>query len=356
MRIGIDTSPLYNGNKERGVGVYTDLLVSSLQEYENKHEYVFFQQGQHVPRDVDIVHYPYFDPFFLTLPWIKHTPTVVTVHDLIPLVFPDQFPRGIRGSVKWYMQLLSLRLVRRIAADSQQTKRDIVRLTGFLADGIDVVPLAQRAKFKKIENKREIQRITQQYHLDAPYFLYVGDVNWSKNVEGLFRAFQLVLQNHQEKKQRTVKLLCVGSAFLNERLPEVQNLRSTARTLGIFDAIQFVGHIPDADLLGLYSLAAGYIQSSWYEGFGFPVLEAMACGCPVIAANSSSLPEISGPSLLVDPSDADQMASAMITVLSYTPKERAALAMENLIWAGKFTWKRVAHEMIQVYEKALETV
>src|SRR5258706_7275203 len=103
MHIAIDTSPLANGHKFRGVGSYTQSLIDALQKYEGEHQYSFFT-GNAVFKDVDIVHYPYFDPFFLTLPFKKTKPTIVTVHDLIPLLYPDKFPPGLRGKVKWYIQ------------------------------------------------------------------------------------------------------------------------------------------------------------------------------------------------------------------------------------------------------------
>src|SRR5258706_5833567 len=101
MNIAIDITPLETGHSGRGVGIYTKNLIESLQKYEKKHTYILFTPKQGVPKNTDIVHYPYFDPFFLTLPLIKTKPSVVTVHDLIPLVFPEKFPPGIRGYMKW---------------------------------------------------------------------------------------------------------------------------------------------------------------------------------------------------------------------------------------------------------------
>src|SRR6185437_13912066 len=100
MKIAIDISPLQSGHKVRGVGFYLSYLKKALLEFYPENEYIFFQQGATINHSVDLVHYPYFDPFFLTLPFINKYKTAVTVHDLTPLVFPQHFPAGIKGKLK----------------------------------------------------------------------------------------------------------------------------------------------------------------------------------------------------------------------------------------------------------------
>ena len=124
MKIAIDITPLESAHRARGVGVYTKNLIDALETYGKQHTYLYFTGHQLVPPDADVVHYPYFDPFFLTLPLVKPKPTVVTVHDLIPLVFPYKFPAGIRGNIKWQVQKLSLHGAKRIIADSNSSKND----------------------------------------------------------------------------------------------------------------------------------------------------------------------------------------------------------------------------------------
>src|SRR3989344_7959387 len=116
MRIAIDISPLKNGvhsflHRVRGAGSYVENLKNSLIEFSFDNEYIFFTKGQELSKYLDIVHYPYFEPFFLTLPFRKHFKTVVNIHDLIPLVFPSHFPSGIRGKIKWQIQKLALKRV-----------------------------------------------------------------------------------------------------------------------------------------------------------------------------------------------------------------------------------------------------
>jgi glycosyltransferase involved in cell wall biosynthesis len=130
MKIAIDITPLESAHRARGVGVYTKNLIDALETYGKQHTYLYFTGHQLVPPDADVVHYPYFDPFFLTLPLVKIKPALVTVHDLIPLVFPYKFPAGIRGRFAWHVQRLSLRGAKRIIADSNSSKNDIVRIAG----------------------------------------------------------------------------------------------------------------------------------------------------------------------------------------------------------------------------------
>src|ERR1700704_872250 len=115
MHIALDISPLTSGHslqhRVRGTGFYTNNLKISFLSYFPQHRYTFFSQGEALPKDTDIVHYPYFEPFFLTLPLQKKYKSVVTVHDLTPLVFPKDFPSGIKGNIKWQIQKMSLKKV-----------------------------------------------------------------------------------------------------------------------------------------------------------------------------------------------------------------------------------------------------
>src|SRR3989337_317910 len=116
MKIAIDISPLHSDHRVRGVGFYLEHLKNSLTKYFPKNDYVFFERGDKLPEDLDLIHFPYFEPFFLALPLYKKYKTVVTVHDLTPIVFSDAFPRGIKGEVKWQMQRHSLKKANAIIA------------------------------------------------------------------------------------------------------------------------------------------------------------------------------------------------------------------------------------------------
>ena len=336
MNIAIDTSPLNSGHKVRGVGKYTKLLIESLKKYESQHSYTLIERGQKVPNNVDLVHYPYFDPFFLTLPLITAKPTVITVHDLIPLVFPDKFPRGLRGELKWNIQRLALRNAKKIITDSQNSKRDIVKIVGTPERKISVVHLAPdpaiiagSAKSSKPER----------------FFIYVGDLNWNKNIHGLLEGFSRV--------QTGIKLMIVGQAFLNKNLSEAIAVREYVIKLGIDDRVRFFGYVSDEKLGVLYASSLGCMLPSFYEGFGLPVLEAMACGAPVIVSHGSSLDEIAGPAFRVDPANPDTITDACTKLANVSRQERSTIVEKGRVWSAEFTWEKVAQNTVRVYESCI---
>src|SRR5689334_3194344 len=128
MKIAIDATPLLAtrtpGHKVRGTGIYIENLRLHLQRNPKGNEYIFFHREDKLPADIDIIHYPYFEPFFLSLPLRKKTKTIVTVHDLTPLVFPKYFPVGVKGKVKWQLQKLALQKTDRIITDSKASQKD----------------------------------------------------------------------------------------------------------------------------------------------------------------------------------------------------------------------------------------
>lgn len=324
MNIAIDVSATQSAHAKRGVGIYTKNLVEALKRDKSGHSYTFFTRKQKVPDMVDVVHYPYFDPFFLTLPLNKPKPTVVTCHDLTPLVFPDKFPRGLRGSIKWQVQRMSLRGAARIIADSKTSKKDIARIAGISSGRIDVVYLAPAIK--------PVSGVNAKY--PKHYVLYVGDVNWNKNIPGLIRAIG----------KRA--LVVVGSAFVNDNLPETRELNELIKETKA-NVIR-TGYVSNTELAQLYGAADCLVMPSFYEGFGLPVLEAMTCGCPVVAADNSSLSEITGPAVRVttDPASIKEGIRKAI-------QGRTALVTKGYEWVANFSWDKVARETVASYEKAV---
>lgn len=347
MRIAIDITPLQTGHKDRGVGVYTKLLIESLQKFGNKHSYHFFVRGQKAPNDVELIHYPYFDPFFVTLPLFYSKPTVITVHDLIPLVFPEHFPPGIRGELTWHYQRVRLSKAKRIITDSKSSKKDIIRIAGPSESRIDVIPLAASPKFRQITDESELSRVKKQYHIPESFVLYVGDVNWNKNVMGMLEAFQRV-----KSQKSKVKLVFVGKAFLEDS-PEAREIEQYMKNENLKRSIMRIGVVSVEDLVVMYNLASVYIQPSFCEGFGLPVLEAMACGTPVVSSPSASLREITGPAIAVDPGDPQDIARGLLEALTMTRIKRKAFINAQTKWAQQFSWEHVAHQTIESYEKAI---
>ncbi|MBI3887732.1 glycosyltransferase [Candidatus Microgenomates bacterium] len=151
MKVAIDISPLTTGHKVRGVGFYLQHLKDALITYFPQDAYIFFTRLEEIPQDVDLVHYPYFDPFFVTLPlWEKHK-RVVTVHDLTPIVFPDHFPAGIKGNLSWQIQKFNLRKSDVIITDSDSSTKDVAKFTGIATSKITTVHLAAGEEFHKMD-------------------------------------------------------------------------------------------------------------------------------------------------------------------------------------------------------------
>ena len=355
MRIAVDITPLKTSHKYRGIGFYTKNLIWALKEYKPEHKYIFFTRSKNLPKNADLVHYPYFDLFDCTLPLLKKGPTVVTIHDLIPLVFPNKFPRGIKGEIKWQVQRLSLKSVSAIITDSKNSKRDIVKFTHFPKERIYVIPLAPGREFRKfkIQNSK-FKIIRRRYSLPKQFILYVGDVNWNKNVLGMLKAFhKLKTQNSKLKAAaKNSKLILVGRAFLSEELKEVQEINSLIDKLQIKDHVLKLGFVPTQDLVAIYNLATVYCQPSFYEGFGLPPLEAMTCGTPVVAANIPSLREVCGKvAVYVNPSSPEDIAFGILTILRLNALSYLNLVNRGLKWVEKFSWQKVAQKTTEVYKE-----
>ena len=158
MNIAIDISPLKSGHylqhRVRGTGFYLKNLQKSLLKFYPDNKYTFFNRGDSLENDIDIVHYPYFEPFFLTLPMFSNHKKIVTVHDLTPLVFPEQFESGIKGMLKWQIQRIALKNMNAIVADSESSKKDIVKYAGIKDSRVHVVYLAAGGEFKVIINSK----------------------------------------------------------------------------------------------------------------------------------------------------------------------------------------------------------
>jgi len=360
MRIAINISALKTNHKYRGIGAYTKNLIRALKKYKPKNEYIFFTRAANLPKSADLVHYPYFDPFYCTLPLFKKVPTVVTIHDLIPLVFQARFPRGLRGEIKWWIQRFSLKSVSAIITDSENSKRDIIKFTSFLRKKIHVLPLAPGEEFKSIKKSSVVQTIKLKYSLPERFILYVGDVNWNKNIPGLLKAFvnikyqiSNIKKTYQKSKMRQLKLVLVGKAFLDESLKETREINLLIDKLGIKNSILKLGFVSTEDLVAIYNLATVYCQPSFYEGFGLPILEAMACGTPVVVADIPVLREVCGKApVYVDPYNVDKIAEGTGKALHYDSVGFHSKAKEGLKWVKKFSWKKVAQETVRVYEKA----
>lgn len=335
----------YSGSGPRGVDVYTRLLAETLSK-DLPHNQLHVSRNNSRSQSASLAHYTFFDPFFLSL-WgktPKKTPYIVTVHDLIPLRFPAHFPRGLRGSLKWWLQKMALRRAAAIITDSNASKHDIAAYVQYPESRIHVIPLAAGHTVATVALCRSVK---QEYNLPDRFVLYVGDINWNKNVPGLIEAFA------KASSTRT-HLVLVGKAFVTSHgTPESEMIESAINSSGVADRITKLGFVPGHHLSALYRLATLYVQPSWYEGFGFPVIEAMTQGTPVLSSNQGSLTEVGGAYVhYFDPNNKADFATKLGLLL--TDKAlRTAYKEAGLTWVKQFSWKNVARETLAVYEKYL---
>lgn len=352
MNIAIDISPLNDtrllSHRVRGTGFYLSNLKKALLEFFPDNEYQFFGRGDKIDNKTDLVHYPYFEPFFLTLPSFEKHKRVVTVHDLTPLVFPEHFPSGIRGKIKWQIQKMNLLKSDKILTDSQSSKEDIAKFAGISEDKIDVAYLAAGEEFIKTENLKLKTEILKKYNLPKKFILYVGDATWNKNLPRLIKAIN----------KTNIPLVMVGKTLSEENFdktnPWNQDLVKTQQLITDNDNIKALGFVPTEDLVVLYNLATAFTMPSIYEGFGLPILEAMASGCPVITTKEGSLPEVAGgAAYYVDAYDTDSIAKGISEVFE-NPKLQKELSEKGIIQAKKFTWKKTAAQTLKAYERVLK--
>lgn len=288
-----------------------------------------------------IAHVPYF-----ASPVRPSAPTVVTVHDLIPIVLP-----AYRGSalVRAYTCLVAAgaRRADALIADSESTGRDIITHLKVDPQRVHVIPLAADSRFRPAAAE-ELQRVRSRYGLPDRYVLYLGGFDRRKSVTTLLRAFAQL--KHESRLCATTRLVIAG------RLPATDtdftpDPRRIAAQLGIEASVVFPGWIDEADKPALYSGAQLFVFPSTYEGFGLPVLEAMACGTPVVTSNTSSLPEVVGEAgLTVPPDDPGALAQA-IAILLGDEARRQALRQAGLVQAARFSWERTARATLTVLKE-----
>ncbi len=265
---------------------------------------------------------------------------VVTVHDLIYARFPDAHA-GVRDKAMRVLVPGAARRSERVIADSRSTRDDLVELVGLPSERIDVVPLGLGA-VRRTQASSE-QDLRARLGLgERRVVLSLSAKRPHKNLLALIGALARIAA------ERRPLLVLAGYETEHEA-----QLRERARSLALDEDVRFLGWLADADVEGLWAIAAAFVFPSLYEGFGLPVLEAMARGVPVACANTSSLPEVAGDAaLLFDPRDESAIAGALARLL-----DDAALA-ETLRAAGyerarEFTWERTARQTISSYERAL---
>lgn len=377
-RIGIDvTSALTQGG---GIGRYTRELINAVAGLDQTNDYRLFsaRPPEHLPVEnplpeggrirhkpapisekwlyrvwyrlrwplpvqwvtgtIDLFH----SPDFVLPPVAGNVPTLLTVHDLSFAHFPEVYTPTL---VNYLNQVVPWSVARatHILADSYATKLDLVRLWGVSEQKVTVLYSGVDSRFRPVDDHARLTAVRQKYGLgQAPYVITVGTVQPRKNYQMLIRAFAPIA------RRSTHNLVIVGGKgwLYDDILAEVV-------AQGLQERVIFTGFADDGDLPALYSEATLFLFPSLYEGFGLPLLEAMACGVPVLTSNASCLPEVAeGAAVLLPPKDTAVWTEAMQALLD-DPVQRAQLVTAGYGQARLFTWQKSARKLLNIYHQFL---
>jgi glycosyltransferase involved in cell wall biosynthesis len=289
---------------------------------------------------VDVFHVPYF-----ASPLLPRTPTVVTIHDVIPMRLPAYQPDA---KVKAYMRLVASAAHRAtmIITVSQHAKQDMVDALKLPAERIRVIYEAAGEEYRPVTDPATLAKARAKYGLGERYIFYLGGLDQRKNVPQLVRAFAHL---YGQLGDNTLQLLIAGNPD-KQKGPLFPDPRPVAADLGMTGQIIY-RYIDEEDKPAIYSGASLFVFPSLYEGFGLTPLEAMSCGAPVVCSNRTSLPEVVGDAaLMVNPENTRALVEAMRRVLT-SDVLAADLRTRSLQRAAQFSWSKTADETITVYEE-----
>lgn len=370
MRIGLDgrASKWYRGT---GIGNYTYQLISNLSKEDKHNDYIIFMPEDsdlefkpvrnfniknissskrdnfwdevNIPNilgdnEVDIYHVPQNG---IGLPNKKICPFVITLHDVIPLKMPETVGEN-------YLRIFNEEIpeiVKKcdgIITVSNYSKKDIAETLSFPEDKIYVTYLSNEKIYKRENSEYSKILMRNHYGIEGDYILYVGGFSPRKNILGLIRAYSYLVQKYNIKE----KLVIAG-----KKGKSYEMYRDEAAKLRVENKVLFPGFIELNHMPYLYSASELFVYPSFYEGFGLPPIEAMACMVPVITSNVTSIPEIAGDAaILVDPYDTDKLAEEMRRVLC-DDSLRKKLILRGLSKVSKLSFRKTARETLEIYKK-----
>ncbi len=283
----------------------------------------------------------FFNPHFFNAPLSKKCKKVMTFHDLSFEYHPELFSWRKRV---WQNLLMNAKKeakkADKIIAVSRSTKQDLIDLYKINAEKIKVIYSGVGEEFKKIKIENEKLKIKEKYHLPDKFILYFGTIEPRKNIVGLIRGFELLKEKNKNFKGFYL-VIAGGRGWLDKKIFK------TSKDSKYASQIIFTGFVNPEDKVYLYNLAALFVYPSFFEGFGFPPLEAMACGVPTITSANSSLPEVVGDSaIMIDPYDIEELAWAMELVL-VDENLKKELSRRGLERAKIFSWDKCAEETLE---------
>lgn len=384
QHIGIDLRPLQlAGSNSRGIGFYTkhlshEMFKVSKSKYKfvsyslnekisdnssriSDNHYVIKRRSQRllwlwntayipsrlVEHNVSLFHAT--DPFCIIKP-TKFYKSIATIYDVIPLIYPKKYllPTTVYRRYAYARSYKTISSLNGIITISQHAKKDIVKYLGIPEEKIHVTLLAADVLYRPVNDRDMYQKVRNQYSINSDYILYVGGIDYRKNIVALLRAFAVVVSEYPK-----LKLVIVGNDIFNPLEPMKKVIDAEIVRLKLNNSLLLLGFVPSEDLAILYSNARLFVYPSLYEGFGLPVLEALACGCPVVCSSTSSLPEVAGEAaIFFNPSKKQEIVKAIVLVLKNN-NLREELIYKSVIQAKKFSWKKTANETLQIYNKIL---
>jgi glycosyltransferase involved in cell wall biosynthesis len=311
---------------------------------------------------------------------VAHPPrSVVTVHDLGYLYYPEAHTLSQNAYLRWSTRY-NARCAMWVVADSEATRQDLICHYRIAPKKIIVVYPGWNESLTPVSDPVRLAAIRARYGLTSPYLLYIGTLHPRKNLVRLIQAFAILLQSlppspigglpplplgaQQSGSMETTQPASEAEASSFNPQPPASGMQlvlagqkgwlygeilAQINKLGLTDRVVLTGYVPDSDLAALLSGALAFVYPSLYEGFGFPVLEAMACGTPVVCSNRSSLPEVAGDAaLLVDPFDTEALVAALYRVAA-NGKLRSELVERGFRQIRRFSWRRCAQEVLQLF-------
>ncbi|MEK7278812.1 MAG: glycosyltransferase family 1 protein [Chloroflexota bacterium] len=363
MLIGIDSSRA-TAAQRTGTEAYSLAIIRALLDLDSPHDWrLYFRDPPAPPPDLFSPTRPYAhtllrprrlwthlglsaelfrrrpDCLFVpahVLPLYHPCPSVVTIHDLGYLHFPESHPMGQRLYLDWTTRF-SARHATALIADSEATKRDLIARYRVSAEKITVVYPGFDSALKPVRHPSRRSPVAEKYDLPDKFLLHVGTIQPRKNLERLIEAFD----------PSQISLVLAGQrGWLADSIYEK----------GKAKGVLFLDYVDDEDLAALYSSAAAYVAPSLYEGFGFTVLEAMACGAPVICSDGGSLPEVAGEAAIIVPAADTQALAEAIRRVTTDEALRRSMIMNGFRNVGRFSWPRAAEQTLRAIESAGRSV
>jgi glycosyltransferase involved in cell wall biosynthesis len=379
MKIGIDCR-IYS-SKFTGIGRYTHELVKNFirlnDEEKRHHEIVLFFNNpefkKYIPQNpavkkvlvnakhysfseqtkflkilnkenCDIVHFPHFN-----VPIFYRKPYVVTIHDLTLSFYPGRKMTKLHHRIAYYITIKNaVKKSRRVIAVSENTKKDIISQLKVSGDKMEVIYNGVSEEFRLLADPKPATQTLKRYHIQKQFLLYTGVWRSHKNLPGLIKAFSIL------KKEKNLDLNLVITGKPDPHYPEPKQL---TLEYGLADSVIFTGLVDEKELVHLYNAALIYVFPSFYEGFGLPPLESMKCGTPVVASNTSSIPEVCGEgnAVFFNPQDPSDIAGKIYQV--YKDVDLQARLIENGIrHACRFSWEESAQKTFNLIKRVTKNV